>query len=185
MKREGKWRRNVLFSCIRDLSLSMFSLFFTTCFSHQQVFDFVRDRNASVPVLTGATGECSSPESNVCAVGIRCTPVPGQSAKSAGDRSQLNTHAPYVCGCEWNDTLNWCVILWCTQNVLRDGSKITWHQQWNNLTTPAVSTQLRKNCSYKLWCIIPLVDHDCSELRSWVKVEVVVLGSLSLINLMA
>ena len=83
--------------------MSMFSLFFTTCFSHQQVFDFVRDRNASVPVLTGATGECSSPESNVCAdssVGIRSTPVPGQSAKGAGGRSQLNTHEPYVCGCE-------------------------------------------------------------------------------------
>ena len=144
MKREEKWRRNVLFSYIRDLSVSMFSLFFTTCFSHQQVFDFVRDRNASVPVLTGATGECSSPESNVCAdssVGIRSTPVPGQSAKGAGGRSQLNTHEPYVCGCEWSDTLNWCLIVWCTQNVRRDGSKITWHQQWNNLTTLAVSTQ--------------------------------------------
>ena len=80
--------------------MSMFSLFFTTCSSHQQVFDFVRDRNASIPLLTG---EFSSPESNVCAdysVGIRSTPVPGQSAKSAGGRSQLNTHAPYVCGCE-------------------------------------------------------------------------------------
>ena len=70
--------------------MSKFSLFFTTCSSHQQVFDSVRDRNASVPVLTGATGEFSSPESYVCAdssFGIHSTPVPGQSAKSAGGNS--------------------------------------------------------------------------------------------------
>ena len=56
-----------------------------------------------------AAGEFSSPGSTFCAdsyFGIRSTPVlqqqhvkdPGHSAKSAGDRLQLNTHTPYVCG---------------------------------------------------------------------------------------
>ena len=54
-------------------------------------------------------GEFSSPGSTFCAdsyFGICSTPVllqwhvkdPGQSAKSAGGRLQLNTHAPYICG---------------------------------------------------------------------------------------
>ena len=54
-------------------------------------------------------GEFSSPESTFCAdsyLSIRSTPVlpqghlkdPGHSARSAGGRLQVNTHAPYVCG---------------------------------------------------------------------------------------
>ena len=46
--------------------------------------------------------------------GIRSTPVllqqhvkdPGHSAKSAGGRLQLNTHAPYVCGFAWSDMVH-------------------------------------------------------------------------------
>ena len=56
-----------------------------------------------VQVLAGAAGEVSSPGSTFCAdsyFSIRSTPVlpqyhvkdPGQSAKSAGGRLQLNTH---------------------------------------------------------------------------------------------
>ena len=62
-----------------------------------------------VRVPAGAAGEFSSPGSTFCAdfhFGIRSIPVlpqwhvkdPGHSAKSAGGRLQLNTHAPYVCG---------------------------------------------------------------------------------------
>ena len=47
---------------------------------------------------------------------------PGHSAKSAGGRLQLNTHAPYLCGFEWSDPVNWCMVEWCTQNLRRDGS---------------------------------------------------------------
>ena len=35
---------------------------------------------------------------------------PGHFANSARGRSQLNTHAPYVCGLEWSDTANWCMF---------------------------------------------------------------------------
>ena len=60
-----------------------------------------------VRIPAGTAGEFSSPGSTFCAdsyFGIRSTPVlpqlhvknPGHSAKSAGGRLQLNTHAPYV-----------------------------------------------------------------------------------------
>ena len=60
-----------------------------------------------VRIPAGAAGEFSSPGSTFCAdsyFGIRSTRVllhvkdPRHSAKSAGGRLQLNTHAPYVCG---------------------------------------------------------------------------------------
>ena len=62
-----------------------------------------------VRISAGEAGEFSSPGSTFCAdsyFSIRSTPVlpqqqvkdPGHSAKSAGGRLQLNTHAPYVCG---------------------------------------------------------------------------------------
>ena len=47
---------------------------------------------------------------------------PGHSAKSAGGRLQLNTHTPYLCGFEWSDTVTWCMVEWCTQNLGRNGS---------------------------------------------------------------
>ena len=61
-----------------------------------------------VRVPAGAAGEFPSPGSTFCVdsyFGIfdpRVTAIdvkdPGHSAKSAGGRLQLNTHAPYVCG---------------------------------------------------------------------------------------
>ena len=66
-------------------------------------------KRSRVRIPAGAAGEFSSPASTFCAdsyFGIRSTSVltqqhvkdPGHSAKSAGCRLQLNTHAPYVCG---------------------------------------------------------------------------------------
>ena len=40
----------------------------------------------------------------------------------SGGRLQLNTHTPYLIGFEWSDTVNWCMVEWCTQNLRRDGS---------------------------------------------------------------
>ena len=67
--------------------------------------------------------EFSSPGSTFCTnsyFGICSTPVlpqqhakdPSYSAKSAGGRLQLKTHAPYVCGFEQNDTelLHGCIV---------------------------------------------------------------------------
>ena len=62
-----------------------------------------------VQIPAGAAGEFSSPGSAFCAdccFGMCSTPMllqqrvkdPGHSAKSAGDRLLLNTHAPNVCG---------------------------------------------------------------------------------------
>ena len=62
-----------------------------------------------VRIPAGAAGEFSSPGSTFCAdsyFGICSTPVlpqqhikdPGHSARSAGGRLQLNTHAPDMCG---------------------------------------------------------------------------------------
>ena len=62
-----------------------------------------------VRIPAGPAGQFSSPGSAFCAdsyFGIRSTPVlpqkhvkdPGHPAKSAGGRSQLNTHTTYVCG---------------------------------------------------------------------------------------
>ena len=72
-----------------------------------------RDRRVpgSNPGKSGGRTFFSSPGSTFCAdsyFGIRSTPVlpqyhvqdPGHSAKSAGDRLQLNTHTRYVCGLE-------------------------------------------------------------------------------------
>ena len=47
---------------------------------------------------------------------------PSRSAKSAGGRLQLNTHAPYLCSSKWSDTVNWCMVVWCKQNVHWDNS---------------------------------------------------------------
>ena len=35
---------------------------------------------------------------------------PSHSAKSAGGRLQLNTHAPYVCGFAWSDMVHGCMV---------------------------------------------------------------------------
>ena len=62
-----------------------------------------------IRVPAGGAGEFSFPWSTFCAdsyFGIRSTPVlpqqhvkdPGHSAKRAGGRLQLKTHALYVCG---------------------------------------------------------------------------------------
>ena len=44
------------------------------------------------------------------------------------------THAPwpYLCDFDWSDTVNWCMVEWCTQNLHQDSSNFTWHQPCNN-----------------------------------------------------
>ena len=37
-------------------------------------------------------------------------------------RLQLNTHTPYLYGFEWSDTVTWCMVEWCTQNLRWNGS---------------------------------------------------------------
>ena len=46
-----------------------------------------------------------------------------------------------VCGIAWSGTVNWCMVVLCTQNVCRAGSNFTWHQPCNNQNS-AVSTPL-------------------------------------------
>ena len=80
-----------------------------------------------VRVPAGTAGELSSPWSTFCAdyyFGIRSTPVlpqqhvkdPGRSAKSAGGRLPLNTHAPYICG--FSEMMTECkVCMVCTERA--------------------------------------------------------------------
>ena len=87
-----------------------------------------------VRIPAGAAGEFSSPWSTFCAdlfrypFHPRVTAVarkdPGHSAKSAGGRLQVNTHAPYVCGFASTDMVHGCGI----HRTRRDGSSFTWHQ---------------------------------------------------------
>ena len=57
--------------------------------------------------------------------------IPGHSAKSAGGRLQWNTHASYVYGFKWSETVNRCMVVWRPQNVSRVGSSFMWHQPCN------------------------------------------------------
>ena len=68
---------------------------------------------------------------------------PGHCAKSTGGRLPLDAHAPYQCGFEWNDTVNWCIVVCCIYNLCRDGSSCTWHQPRNNQIVLAESAPLR------------------------------------------
>ena len=68
---------------------------------------------------------------------------PDQSAKSAGGRLHLNTHASGVCGFAGSDIVNTCMVAGYTQNVRRDGSSCLWHQPFNVQPYGAVSTPLR------------------------------------------
>ena len=83
-------------------------------------------KRSRVQIPAVVAREFSSPGSTFCAdsyFGIRSTPVllqwhikdPGHSAKSAGGRLQLNTHAPYICGFAWSDM----ALVWWTQNAPR------------------------------------------------------------------
>ena len=85
----------------------------------------------------GAAGEFSSPGSAVSVLthfSIRSTPVlpqkhvkdPGYFAKSAGGRLQIDTHAPYVCGCARSDTVHGCLAY--TERAEMAGSSFMWHQ---------------------------------------------------------
>ena len=44
---------------------------------------------------------------------------PGHSAESAGGKLQLNTHAPFLCGFELDDTVNHCMVY---SDMCRDSS---------------------------------------------------------------
>ena len=33
---------------------------------------------------------------------------------------------------EWSDTIKWCMVVWCAQNLRLDGNSFTWHQPCNN-----------------------------------------------------
>ena len=88
-----------------------------------------------VRVPTGAAEEFSFPESGFCTdcyCGIRSNPVlPQQHVKRPRPFCQkckrqvtakhTCTPAPYLCGFEWSDTVNWWMVE-CTQNLRRNSS---------------------------------------------------------------
>ena len=62
---------------------------------------------------------------------IRDRNVPGSSPRRNGGRIFF-FRVNFLSSFEWNDTVNWCMVVWCTQNLRRDGSSSTWHQPCNN-----------------------------------------------------
>ena len=42
-----------------------------------------------------------------------------------------------------SDTVNWCIVAWCTLNIRRDGSSLTWHQPCNKQTALYISAPLQ------------------------------------------
>ena len=79
------------------------------------------------PTLSSHSIECSCQYSS-CHPRITAVVThvdPGHFAKTAGGMLQLNTHAFYVCGFH---EVTWCMVVWCTQNLRRDGSSFMWHQ---------------------------------------------------------
>ena len=68
----------------------------------------------------------------LCILTLISVSVACHSAKGVGGRLQLNAYAPHICGSEGSDTVNWRMVVWCTQNVPRDGSSFTWRQPCNN-----------------------------------------------------
>ena len=109
-----------------------------------------------VRIPAGAAGEFSSPGSTFCTdsyFGIRPTPRvtavarknPCHSAKSAGGKLPLNF--TYVTLHE----VTWCMVVWCTQNLRRDGSSVMWHQPCQRCKcTTSVDIQKRTIKSYSL-----------------------------------
>ena len=90
---------------------------------------------SQVRIPAGVAGDFSSPGSTFCAdayFGIQSTPALLQqhvkdhshSVKSAGGRLQLNTHFTNVALHEVTQSM----VVWCTQNLRRDGSSFMWHQ---------------------------------------------------------
>ena len=45
-----------------------------------------------------------------------------------------DTCTPRIYGFEYSDSGNWCMGIWCSQNVRRDGISFTWHQPCNKET---------------------------------------------------
>ena len=83
-----------------------------------------------VRIPAGAAGEFSSLGSTFCTdsyFGIRSTPVkdPGHSAKlQVAGYCETRIHLTYVA---LHDA-KWSMVVWCTQNLRRDGSSFMWHQ---------------------------------------------------------
>ena len=96
---------------------------------------FIVDSSPPVPgsVWNGSPNSNVSPPSLLTLISLSLPPPslrqqrvkdPGHSAKSAGGRLQLNTQAHKHVA--MTSTENWCMIVWCTQNVRRGGT--SWHQ---------------------------------------------------------
>ena len=42
------------------------------------------------------------------------------------------SNASYICGFEYSDTVNWCMLIWCPHNLCSDSSSFMWQQPCNN-----------------------------------------------------
>ena len=49
--------------------------------------------------------------------------------------SYTRMHHTHVAN-NYSDSVNWCLILWCTQNLRRDARSFRWHQKCKNQRAP-------------------------------------------------
>ena len=54
--------------------------------------------------------------------------------------------------------VTWCMVVWCTQNLRRDGSSFMWHQPCQRLSTP-LGWIFNKKTKQKKTCYKKLVTH--------------------------
>ena len=93
---------------------------------------------------------------------------PSHSAKSAGDRLQLNTHALYIImwlQIKWH--CKWCMVVWCTQKVHQHSNSFTWHQPKSHVKTKQ-RCQYTTSVDIKKMCYKRLVVHSESH-ATWVQ----------------
>ena len=72
-------------------------------------------------------------------------------------RLQLNTHTPYLYGFEWSDTVTWCMVEWCTQNL-----------RWNAAfhVAPAMQQPQSITSTPLLWILIIHTIKGCTHSES-------------------
>ena len=99
-------------------------------------------KRSRVRVPAGKAGGFSSPELTLILVSVplRVTSVACKRSRSFCQKCRWQVKAKHTCilhmQLQINDTVNWCMVAWGTQNLHWDSSSFTRHQLHNNQTAP-------------------------------------------------
>ena len=56
-------------------------------------------------------------------------------------------HPTHICGFELSNTVNWCMLVWCIQNIHWNDSSFMWHQPGNNQKIKTTTTT-KQHCKH-------------------------------------